>query len=80
MTVSINMVLLTGMGLISLLTALSIVVLSLTWLERKFLGRLQGRVGPTRVGPMGILQPIADAIKLVFKEDVTPGGADKVLF
>lgn len=80
MTVSINTVLLTGISLISLLTALSIVVLSLTWLERKFLGRLQGRVGPTRVGPMGILQPVADAIKLVFKEDVTPGGADKVLF
>ena len=80
MTVSFTDVILITIGLVSLLTGLSVVVLSLTWLERKFLGRLQGRVGPTRVGPMGVMQPIADAIKLVFKEDVTPGGADKVLF
>jgi NADH-quinone oxidoreductase subunit H len=66
--------------LIGLLTALSIVVLSLTWMERKLLGRIQGRMGPMRVGFHGILQPIADALKLVLKEDVVPGSADKGLF
>jgi NADH-quinone oxidoreductase subunit H len=80
LTVTFTDVILVTLALLSLLTGLSVVVLSLTWLERKFLGRLQARVGPTRVGPMGLLQPIADAIKLLFKEDVIPGGADKVLF
>jgi len=80
LTVTFTDVILVTIALLSLLTGLSVVVLSLTWLERKFLGRLQARVGPTRVGPMGLLQPIADAIKLLFKEDVIPGGADKVLF
>ena len=75
----LNVIILAG-GLLSLLTGLSVVVLSLVWLERKFLGRLQGRVGPTRVGPAGLLQPIADAIKLVFKEDVTPAWANKPIF
>ena len=67
-------------ALVAMLTALNGVVLSLVWLERKFLGRLQGRVGPTRVGPMGLLQPIADAIKLMFKEDVAPAWANKAIF
>ena len=60
------------LGLLILFTALSIVVLSLTWMERKFLGRLQRRLGPTRTGPMGLLQPVADALKLVLKEDLIP--------
>ena len=68
------------LGLLILFTALSIVVLSLTWLERKFLGRLQRRLGPTRTGPMGLLQPVADALKLVLKEDLIPSWADKAVF
>ena len=67
-------------GLLILFTVLSIVVLSLTWLERKFLGRLQRRLGPTRTGPMGLLQPVADGLKLVLKEDLIPSWADRAVF
>ena len=66
--------------LLSLLTGLSIVVLSLTWLERKFLGRIQMRMGPMEVGPYGLLQPIADAIKLVAKEDLLSPWVDRVVY
>ncbi|MBN2470146.1 MAG: NADH-quinone oxidoreductase subunit NuoH [Anaerolineae bacterium] len=51
-----------------------------TWLERRLVGRFQNRLGPNRAGPFGLLQPIADGIKLMVKEDVTPAEADKVLF
>ena len=68
------------LGLLVLFTGLSIVVLSLTWLERKFLGRLQRRLGPTRTGPMGLMQPVADAVKLVLKEDLIPSWADRAVF
>ena len=73
-------VLVVTLQLFGLLTALSIVVLSLVWLERKFLGRIQRRMGPMRVGFHGLLQPVADAVKLVLKEDVVPGWADKAIF
>jgi NADH-quinone oxidoreductase subunit H len=52
----------------------------LTWYERRALARIQTRVGPNRAGPFGLLQPIADAVKLIFKEELTPSAADKVLF
>ena len=67
-------------GLLALFTALSLVVLSLVWLERKALGRLQLRLGPTRTGPMGLMQPVADAVKLVLKEDIIPSASDKAIF
>ncbi|MDO8751554.1 MAG: NADH-quinone oxidoreductase subunit H, partial [Dehalococcoidia bacterium] len=63
-----------------LLTALSVVVLSLVWLERKLLGRIQRRMGPMRVGFHGVLQPVADAVKLILKEDLVPGLSDKAIF
>lgn len=52
----------------------------LTLVQRKVLGRIQHRYGPNRTGPYGILQPIADAIKMIFKQDVTPTTSDKFVF
>src|SRR5919205_2769336 len=52
----------------------------MTWFERRVISRIQVRIGPNRVGPAGLLQPLADAIKLFFKEDITPAPADKSLF
>ncbi|MEP7135429.1 MAG: NADH-quinone oxidoreductase subunit NuoH [Chloroflexota bacterium] len=52
----------------------------LTWYERRALARLQVRIGPNRAGPQGLLQPIADAVKLIFKEELTPAKADKLVF
>jgi NADH-quinone oxidoreductase subunit H len=56
-----------------------VMMMYLTLLERKVIARLQDRWGPNRVGPFGLLQPIADGIKMFCKEDVTPAVADKVL-
>ena len=63
-----------------LLGALSVVVLSLVLLERKYLGRLQMRMGPMRVGPHGVLQPVADAVKLMGKEDIMPSWVDRWVY
>jgi NADH-quinone oxidoreductase subunit H len=67
-------------ALLAMFTGLSIVVLSLVWLERKTLGRLQLRLGPTRTGLFGLLQPVADAVKLILKEDVIPNSSDRAIF
>lgn len=55
-------------------------VILLTWLERKVAARFQDRIGPNRAGPYGVLQALADMIKMITKEDITPAGADKVAF
>ncbi|MFQ5662325.1 MAG: NADH-quinone oxidoreductase subunit H [Terriglobia bacterium] len=58
----------------------SLLMAYLTYAERKILADLQVRVGPMRVGPHGLLQPIADGLKLLLKEDIIPQGADKTIF
>jgi len=70
----------------SILTSVILFVVLLTGfayttvLERRFLAFIQSRIGPNRAGPYGLLQPVADGIKLIFKEDVTPIHAQKVVF
>ena len=59
-----------------LLTAVAYTV----WLERKVVGHMQNRWGPTRVGPFGLLQPLADGVKFLFKEDLTPPHVYKPLY
>ncbi len=64
-----------ALPLIALLTAIPLI-----WLERKWIARLQDRLGPNRVGPFGLFQVFADMVKIFLKEDITPRGADRVLF
>ncbi len=52
----------------------------LTYYERRALARLQTRIGPNRAGPLGLLQPVADGVKLIFKEEFIPAQADKIIF
>ncbi|MFL2627967.1 MAG: NADH-quinone oxidoreductase subunit NuoH [Dehalococcoidia bacterium] len=66
--------------IIALFGGLTIVVLSMVWLERRVLGKIQRRIGPNRVGPQGLLQPLADGIKLLVKEDIIPESADKWVY
>jgi NADH-quinone oxidoreductase subunit H len=59
---------------------LLLVTMFMIWLERRVVGRMQNRPGPNRAGPFGLLQPVADAIKLALKEDIVPRTADKLVF
>mgnify|MGYP001175774367 CR=1 FL=1 len=63
-----------------LLMAISIVVLILTYAERRVLARIQQRIGPNRVGFEGLLQPVADALKLLVKEDILPSWSDRAIY
>ncbi len=68
------------LGIIVLISAAMVFDILLVWIERKVVSRFQDRIGPNRVGPFGLFQPLADVVKLVIKEDITPDGADKVVF
>lgn len=70
--------LLVGVLLVSGVPLLTVIVL--IWVERKVAARIQDRIGPNRVGPVGLLQTIADLLKLLGKEDITPTAADRVLY
>jgi NADH-quinone oxidoreductase subunit H len=73
-------VLFLSIGILLLFIGLATIVMVLTYLERKFLARVQTRLGPMHTGPFGLLQPVADTVKLVLKEDLTPGWANRFIF
>src|SRR5512145_290690 len=68
------------LGIFLLISLLMVLDIFLVWVERKVVSRFQDRIGPNRVGPFGLIQPFADIIKLLIKEDITPSGADKVVY
>ena len=67
-------------GIIVMILFAMLIAIALVWVERKVVARFQDRLGPNRIGPFGIFQPFADIVKLIIKEDITPAGADKVVF
>ncbi len=68
------------LGVVLVAVFVLLVDIVLVWVERKVVARFQDRLGPNRLGPFGLIQPIADVIKLLIKEDITPEGADRVVF
>jgi NADH-quinone oxidoreductase subunit H len=66
------------LGVVAISSFVLVVAIFLVWLERKVVARFQDRLGPNRLGPWGLIQPLADVIKLLIKEDITPDGADRV--
>ncbi len=80
MNAVLSHVLVAFLGVLLLITVLMVLDIFLVWIERKVVARFQDRLGPNRLGPYGLIQPFADIIKLIIKEDTTPGGADKVVY
>ena len=73
-------VILALLGVVVIASFVLIIDILLVWVERKLVARFQDRLGPNRLGPFGLVQPIADVIKLLIKEDITPEGADRIVF
>jgi NADH-quinone oxidoreductase subunit H len=69
-----------AIGVVFLVSMMMLIDIFLVWVERKVVARFQDRLGPNRVGPFGLIQPFADIIKLLIKEDITPDGADRVVY
>jgi NADH-quinone oxidoreductase subunit H len=67
-------------GITVLIVFAMVLDIGLVWVERKVVARFQDRLGPNRIGPFGLIQPVADIIKMVIKEDITPAGADKIIY
>jgi NADH-quinone oxidoreductase subunit H len=67
-------------SILLLITVVMVLDIFLVWTERKIVARFQDRLGPNRVGPFGLIQPFADIIKLIIKENIYPIGVDKVVF
>lgn len=67
-------------GIVVFATFLLVMDIFLVWVERKVVARFQDRLGPNRLGPFGLIQPFADIIKLLIKEDITPNGAYKFIY
>src|SRR3989454_7179784 len=67
-------------GVVGILLWTILSVLAFIWIERRVVGLMQNRIGPNRVGPAGLLQPVADALKLLLKEAITTRNSDKILF
>jgi NADH-quinone oxidoreductase subunit H len=67
-------------GITVLIVFAMVLDIGLVWVERKVVARFQDRLGPNRIGPFGLIQPVADIIKMVIKEDITPVGADKIIY
>ncbi len=80
MNVTLAHVLVAFIGVLLLITILMVIDIFLVWIERKVVARFQDRIGPNRLGPFGLIQPFADIIKLMIKEDTTPDDADKVVY
>lgn len=73
-------ILMTIIGVAAIAIFVLLVDIFLVWVERKVVARFQDRLGPNRLGPFGLIQPIADVIKLLIKEDITPIGADRFVY
>jgi len=67
-------------GVLALASAMLVLDIFLVWVERKVVARFQDRIGPNRLGPYGLVQPLADVIKLLIKEDIIPAGADRLVY
>lgn len=80
LSTGLTTVLLTALGVLVMATFVTVIDILLVWVERKVVARFQDRLGPNRLGPFGLIQPIADVIKLLIKEDITPRGADRFVF
>src|SRR4028118_1833727 len=78
--VEIAKVLWLPLPMVLMLVGATVGVLVAVWLERKISAAAQQRIGPEFAGPLGVLQPVADGLKLVFKEDIVPAKADRWLF
>ncbi len=78
--VGLAVILIAVVKVVAIFAVLLVTVMMMIWVERKVISDMQNRIGPNRAGPFGILQSLADGIKLFFKEDLLPERADRIIF